>query len=93
MKEISASEFNAVISSGHPVLVDFYSTECPPCDAVAPKLDSLEKLFGKEISFVKVFRQGNRELAETLGVKSSPTLLFYEDGKEVCQRLSGGIKR
>jgi thioredoxin reductase (NADPH) len=93
MQEITASEFNDVISSERPVLVDFYSTECPPCDALAPKLESLEKLFDKDVRFVKVFRQGNRELADKLGVRSSPTLLFYENGSEVCQRLSGGIKR
>lgn len=93
MKEITAKEFNDVVNSGQPVLIDFYSTECPPCDALAPKLESLEELFGAEISFYKVFRQGNRELAERLGVKSSPTLLFYEDGEEVSQRLTGGIKR
>jgi thioredoxin reductase (NADPH) len=93
MQEITALEFNEITGTDEPVLVDFYSTECPPCDALAPKLESLEKLFGKEIRFVKIFRQGNRELAEQLGVKSSPTLLFYEGGKEVCQRLSGGIKR
>ncbi len=93
MKEITSNEFNDLISMGGAVLVDFYSTECPPCDALAPKLESLEKLFDKYVTFVKVFRQGNRDLAEKLGVRSSPTLLFYEDGKEVCQRLSGGIKR
>jgi thioredoxin reductase (NADPH) len=93
MQEITALEFSDITGLDEPVLVDFYSTECPPCDALAPKLESLEKLFGKEIRFVKIFRQGNRELAEQLGVKSSPTLLFYEGGKEVCQRLSGGIKR
>lgn len=93
MQEITALEFNEITGMKEPVLVDFYSTECPPCDALAPKLESLEKLFSKEIRFVKIYRQGNRELAEQLGVKSSPTLLFYEGGKEVCQRLSGGIKR
>jgi thioredoxin reductase (NADPH) len=93
MKEITSNEFNDVIGSGQPVIVDFYSTECPPCEALEPKMASLEKLFGKELDFVKIFRQGNRELAEKLGVRSSPTLLFYEDGKEVCQRLAGGIKR
>ena len=93
MREIKASEFNDVTVGSKPVLVDFYSTDCPPCDALAPKMDGLEKLFGKDITFVKIFRQKNRELAESLGVRSSPTLLFYEGGKEVCQRLSGGIKR
>lgn len=93
MREINANEFKEVTGSGSPVLVDFYSTECPPCEALFPKLDSLEKLFEGEMTFVKIFRQGNRDLAESLGVKSSPTLLFYDGGREVCQRLAGGIKR
>lgn len=93
MKEIIASDYEKEVLTGGNVLVDFYSTECPPCEAVAPKLGTLEKLFGKEIKFVKIYRQGNRELADQLGVKSSPTLLFYQDGEEVSARLTGGVKR
>lgn len=93
MREITANEFEAEVKKGGKVLLDFYSTECPPCEALAPKLEGLEKLFGSELKFLKIFRQGNRDLAEQLNVKGSPTLLFYENGKEVCGRLSGGIKR
>ncbi len=93
MREISEKEFDSVIGTGGPVLVDFYSTECPPCEALAPKLEGLEPLFNDEITFVKIFRQGNRDLSEKLGVKGSPTLLFYDEGKETGQRLMGGIKR
>jgi len=93
MKEIVAADYEKEVLAGGNVLVDFYSTECPPCEAVAPKLGTLEKLFGKEIKFVKIFRQGNRELADQLAVKSSPTLLFYQDGEEVSARLTGGVKR
>ncbi len=42
---------------------------------------------------MKMYRQGNRELAEKLGVNSSPTLLFYDNGQETGSRLTGGIKR
>lgn len=93
MKEITSSEFEAEIVKGGKVLLDFYSTECPPCEALAPKLEGLEKLFGNDVKFIKIFRQGNRDLSEKLAVKGSPTLLFFENGKEVCGRLSGGIKR
>ncbi len=93
MKEIVAADFEKEVLAGGNVLVDFYSTECPPCEAVAPKLDGLEKLFGSDMKFVKIYRQGNRDLADKLDVKGSPTLLFYQDGEEVCSRLSGGIKR
>jgi len=93
MREISEKDYDAVINNGKPVLVDFFSTECPPCEAIAPKLESVEELFKDEITFVKIFRQGNRELSEKLGVKGSPTLLFYDEGEEIGQRLTGGVKR
>lgn len=93
MNEISTVEFENVVKQGGKVVLDFYSTECPPCEAVAPKFEGLAKLYGKDITFLKIYRQQNRELADKLGVKSSPTLLFFDNGKEVAERLSGGIKR
>jgi thioredoxin reductase (NADPH) len=74
-------------------VLDFYSTECPPCEALASKFEDLSKLYGNDVKFLKIYRQQNRELAEKLGIKSSPTLLFFNDGKETGERLSGGIKR
>jgi thioredoxin reductase (NADPH) len=74
-------------------VLDFYSTECPPCEAVAPKFEGLAGLYGSDIKFVKMFRQQNKPLAEKLGVKSSPTLLFFDNGVQSPVSLSGGIKR
>ena len=93
MKEISSSEFESEVICGGKVVLDFYSTECPPCEAVAPKFEGLSKLYGNEIKFLKIFRQQNRELAEILGVKSSPSLLFFDNGIQFDTMLSGGIKR
>jgi len=93
MKEINSSDFEKEILRGKKVVLDFYSTECPPCEALAPKFEALSDLYGKDITFLKIFRQQNRDLADKLGVKSSPTLLFFDHGKEVAERLSGGIKR
>jgi thioredoxin reductase (NADPH) len=93
MKEITAAEFDSEVLKGGSVILDFYSTECPPCEALASKFDDLSRLYGNEIKFLKIFRQGNRELAEKLSVKSSPTLLFFNNGQEVSTRLTGGIKR
>jgi len=93
MQEITAAEFDREVLNGGKVIVDFYSTECPPCEALASKFEDLSQLYGNDVKFLKVFRQGNRELAEKLGVKSSPALLFYDKGQEVASRLTGGIKR
>jgi thioredoxin reductase (NADPH) len=82
-----------VLRSDRPVVLDFYSTECPPCEALAAKFEALETVYGRDVKFVKMYRQGNRELAQALGVTSSPTLLFYRDGAVTGDRLSGGVKR
>ncbi|HAH25384.1 MAG TPA: thioredoxin-disulfide reductase [Prolixibacteraceae bacterium] len=93
MKEINTSEFEQEVLKGEKVVLDFYSTECPPCEALAPKFEGLAKLYGNDIKFLKIFRQQNRELSDKLGVKSSPTLLFFDNGIEVSERFSGGVKR
>lgn len=93
MKEINTEEFEKEVLDGGKVVVDFYSTECPPCEALAPKFESLAELYGEKIKFLKIFRQGNRDLATKLGVSSSPTLLFFDNGKQILDTISGGIKK
>lgn len=93
MKEINAADFQQEVLNGAKVVVDFYSTECPPCEALAPKFDAMAELYGEKIKFLKIFRQGNRELASELGVSSSPTLLFFDNGKQILDTISGGIKK
>ncbi|HSQ65349.1 MAG TPA: FAD-dependent oxidoreductase, partial [Polyangiaceae bacterium] len=94
VREIDAAAFETeVLGHPGPVALDFYSTECPPCEALAPKYEALSELYGADVKFLKVFRQGNRALSDTLSVKSSPTVLFFQNGKEVGSRLGGGIKR
>jgi thiol-disulfide isomerase/thioredoxin len=90
VKEITAQEYEReVLAAGGPVVLDFYSTECPPCEALAPKYESVAEAFAGRARFLKIFRQGNRELATRLGVTGSPTLLFFRAGKEVGERMTG----
>lgn len=90
---IDADQYeDVVLGADVPVVLDFFSTECPPCEAVASKFERLAKAYGEDVRFIKIFRQGNRELATELGVSGSPTLVFYKDGQEVGSRLTGGIK-
>ncbi len=92
--EISAADYEElVLHARGDVVVDFFSTECPPCEALAPKYEQVSTLYGDRAKFYKIFRQGNRELALSLNVISSPTVLFYRDGQEIAPRLIGAIKK
>jgi thiol-disulfide isomerase/thioredoxin len=96
VKEITAADYEReVLGAGQPVVLDFFSTECPPCEALAPKFEAVAEQFAGKVRFLKVFRQGNRDLAQKLGVTGSPTLVFFDRaGKELGERLGGEeIKR
>ncbi|MCP4155107.1 MAG: FAD-dependent oxidoreductase [bacterium] len=90
---ISEKEYDKEVLQGGLVVLDFYSTDCPPCEALASKFESLSAIYGDDIKFIKIFRQENRDLAESLDVRSSPTLIFYKNGEIVGDRFSGGIRR
>jgi thiol-disulfide isomerase/thioredoxin len=90
VKEITAQDYDReVLGAEQPVVLDFYSTECPPCEALAPKYASVAEAYAGRARFLKIFRQGNRELATRLGVTGSPTLLFFKGGREVGERMTG----
>jgi thiol-disulfide isomerase/thioredoxin len=95
VKTIEAVQFEEdVLAAAEPVVLDFFSTECPPCEALAPKYDAVAEQFAGKVRFLKIFRQGNRDLAVKLGVTGSPTVLFFKGGHEVGSRMSGeDIKR
>ncbi len=95
VKEITTADYEQeVLAAGEPVVLDFFSTECPPCEALAPKYEAVAEQFAGKARFLKIFRQGNRDLAQRLGVTGSPTLIFYRGGQEVGERLGGeDIKR
>ncbi|MDD2534604.1 MAG: FAD-dependent oxidoreductase [Eubacteriales bacterium] len=91
---IDADEFESVvINSDKPVILDFYSEECPPCEVLAPIFEKMNEKYGEHIKFVKMQRQINRDFAKSINVTSSPTLLFYHNGIEVGHRLNGYMNK
>ncbi len=56
---INADQWEEKILKGKNVIVDFYSTECPPCEALASKFEGLSDIYGDDVSFIKIFRQEN----------------------------------
>lgn len=91
---INADEFESIVlKSKIPVIVDFYSEDCAPCEVLAPIYEKMAEKYGDHIKFVKILRQANREFAKSLNVSSSPTVLFYKDGKEVGSRLNGFMNK
>ena len=43
--EIKTVDYEEHVLKRGVVVVDFYSTECPPCEALAPKFEGLSELY------------------------------------------------
>ena len=91
---IESHEFEQVVlKSKIPVIVDFYSEDCPPCEVLAPIFEKMAEKYGRYIKFVKILRQSDKEFAKSLNVSGSPTVLFFKEGKEIGTRLNGFMNK
>lgn len=88
---LSSEEFDVELKESKGLVVlDFFSEECPPCAQLAPIYVRMSEKF-PQVKFVKILRQANRSLAERYEVKGSPTVLFFNNGQEVGEHLTGYI--
>lgn len=83
-------KFNDIIKGETPTLVDFYASWCGPCKTLAPILDELKSKKGQNLRILKIDVDKNQAIADQLGIRGVPTLIFYKNGKQIW-RKSGVI--
>jgi len=76
-----------VLGSSAPVLVDFYADWCAPCKMVAPLMDELAHEQVGKILIVKIDTDAAPDVALKYEIRSIPTLILFQDGKEVERSL------
>ena len=92
-KEITDSQFSHdVLQSPLPVLIDFWAPWCGPCKTVAPILDALSLEYQDKVTIVKMNIDENPETPTDLGIRSIPTMILYNNGALVDQRV-GAMKK
>lgn len=86
------SNFNAIINSETPVLIDFFATWCGPCKTLAPILEQVKDELEDRIKIIKIDVDKNQPLAAKYQVRGVPTMLLFKNGKQIW-RQSGVLQK
>lgn len=80
IKQMTLSEFNAILKTDLPVLVDFHTQWCAPCRQMAPIVDKLEKEFSGKAVILRVDIDKSKEVGKAYDVKGVPVFMLFKNG-------------
>ena len=91
--EINESNFDSIINSEKPILIDFWAQWCGPCRMLLPTIEELSTELADSITIYKCNVDENPALAEKFSIMSIPSLLIFKNGKLLEQKTGGSSKQ
>tara|TARA_R110002153_G_scaffold154773_1_gene306817 strand:- start:2623 stop:2919 length:297 start_codon:yes stop_codon:yes gene_type:complete len=86
------SDFNEIINSDKPTLVDFWANWCSPCRTMTPIIEETKSELGDKANVLKVNVDDNKEVSVKYNVRSIPTVILFKNGNPVW-RQSGVVQK
>ncbi|MEU8727126.1 MULTISPECIES: thioredoxin [Streptomyces] len=76
--DLTADDFNDVVSGNDFVIIDFWAEWCGPCRKFGPVFEQVSNKH-EGVVFAKVDTEGQRELAQEFEITSIPTLMIVRE--------------
>lgn len=86
-KLVGAADFEReVLRAQGPVVVEFMSFACPHCIAAQPAVEAANFELVNRMKIVQINVPAEQRLAGALGIRATPTFVYYLNGQELGRR-------
>lgn len=89
---ITEQNFDELLNSGKPLMVDFYADWCGPCRHIMPYVEQIATDYADKAVVGRCNVDDNQELASRFGIMSIPAILYFKDGK-LANTIVGGVPK
>ncbi|WP_302252888.1 thioredoxin [uncultured Alistipes sp.] len=89
---INKENYQEIISSEKPVVIDFWAEWCGPCRMVAPIIDELATEYEGRVVIGKCDVEENDDITMKYGVRNIPTIIFLKGGQLVDKQVGAASK-
>jgi len=89
---LKMNNFDTIIQSEKPVLIDFFATWCGPCKMLGPVLKEVKDSLGDRVSIIKIDVDKNQQISSQYQVRGVPTMILFQNGKQLW-RQSGVLSK
>lgn len=89
---ITEQNFDELLNSGKPLMVDFYADWCGPCRHIMPYVEQIATDYVDKAVVGRCNVDDNQELASRFGIMSIPAILYFKDGK-LANTIVGGVPK
>ncbi len=90
VQQISDAEFDTVVGSSTPTLIDFWAPWCGPCKAITPVVEDLAAEYEGKVTIAKMNVDDNPATPGKFGIRAIPTLILFKNG-EVVDQITGAV--
>ena len=89
---MNKEQFEKMINSENPVLVDFWAPWCGYCRRIEPVYERIAEQYKDNLTVAKVNIDEEPWLAEAEQIEVIPTLVMYKNGKALDSIVAPGSK-